>query len=252
MAFGAFLSLGSVDVERYSDEYFYRFDEKQYQMQHEDEFERKRAINELIESSRSKFEQSNFYINTKAEYGTYNFDSNQFSFKPFKQETVLNVCDYLFMTRLKTNTKITVAFLNGPEINALPMPYEKASFLVKMCKDKRTGEVDRTVHLKVIFEIDSITEVEEIGEIRKNVTLFANITTIEIYHTSEYITEPLAIIETDYKKYSDKAQSNRKKSNSQEDLIEAITDMDNFLSSNKNINQEMKAKIIQMMLDNNE
>lgn len=250
MAFEAFLSLGGVDVEQYSDEYFYRFDEKQYQMQHEDEFERKRAINELVESCQGKFEKNSFYISTKANYGIYNFDSSQFGFKPFKQETVLDVCDYLFLTRLKTNTKITVAFLNGTEINALPMPSDKASFLVKMCKDKRTGEVDRTVHLKVIFKIDSIAGVEESGEIRKNVSLFAYITTIEIYHTSEYISEPLAIIETRYKRNSEQPLSQVKQEISHQDsLLEAITDMDKFLSSNKNINQEMKVKIIQMMLD---
>lgn len=249
-AFSAFLSLEGVDVEQYSDEYFLRFDSKVYQNQHEDEFERRRVIEELIKESKNIIENENYYISTKADFGIYDFDSCQFNFKPFQKETVINLCDYLFISRLQTNTKITVTFLNGTEISALPMSYDKANFLVKMRKDKRTGEVDRTVYLKVIFKIDDNAEIVESGETRKNVTLFAYITTLEVYQTPDFLSEPIAIIETDFKALEQIDSEEKSETTEYPDkMIEAISDMDRFLSSNKNIDKEMKTKIIQMMLD---
>ncbi|MBN2484524.1 MAG: DUF4852 domain-containing protein [Bacteroidales bacterium] len=248
-AFSAMLKHNGGSPEQFINEYTYRFNNKNYNALQDDEFEQAKTISGLKSEVESINNENEYFIASVSAFGKYNFEKAAFEFAPFTEETNIEILGNVFSYRLTTNTNISLRFNNGTEISSLPMPYEKANYLVKMRKDKRTGHVDRKVHLKIYFNLTDIVEIEDVTDTKKKITLFANITHIEAYENSEYLTVPLANISTTYqvKKESEKAKAQEEK-NKKPDEINAVNNLNTYLH-HENVDKELKAKLMKTAIE---
>lgn len=236
-------------VEQYIDEYVYRFNNKNYNSFQEDEFEFAKTIADLKATVGGSPNDGEFYVTYTSQFGKYNFENSEFEFNPLSDETYLEIVNYLFAPRLKTNTSISLKFYNGTEINSLPMPYDNANFLIKMRKDKRTGDVDRKIHLKIYFNLAEYSEFSDVSETKKKVTLFAYITHVEAYESADFLSNPLSNIPTEYlnKKESEKAKAAAEDEKKTSEL-NAVNSLNNYLANEK-VDKELKAKIMKTAID---
>ena len=243
-AFTSVIKLNNGLVDQYINEYIYRFDNDNYQAYQEDEFELAKTINELKSEVEKMPIDKEYYIEYATTFGKYNFDNNEFAFQPFTDETYIDIMDFAFSPRSSTNTGIQLFLSNGQEVSSLPMAFDKANFLVKMRKDKRTGKVDRTIYLKIYYNLKEYIEVEDMSATRTKVTLFADITKIEAYENPDYLTEPLATISTDYfiKQQEEKAKAEEKTAEINKES-ETVKQINEYLNE-KDVDKELKAQIM--------
>ena len=243
-AFTSVIKLNNGLVDQYINEYIYRFDNENYHIYQEDEFELEKTVNQLDAEIKNMPLDKEYYIKYATSFGKYNFDNNEFAFQPFTDETFVDVLDFAFSPRSSTNTSVQLFFSNGNEVGSLPMDFDKANFLVKMRKDKRTGKVDRTIYLKIYYNLKDYIEVEEMSTSRTKVTLFADITKIEAYENPEFLTEPLATISTEYfiKQQAEKKETEEKSAEIKKES-ETVKQLNEYLNE-KDVDKELKAQIM--------
>ena len=197
----AFLTLLKLDEENaasFYEEYLYRFDQDRFKVYLEDEFEMYSAKKRLIENIKKFKTDAGYHIIIKSNYGEYDFDKKAFAFLPFPETYQHEILGrVLFPFRIKTNSQILLSFTNGIDIIDLPMEMEKANFLVKLNKNPRTGKIDRSVYLKVIFDLEPLVETTE-QALKEKKILYANIKQVEVFESEIMNAEALATIKTAY------------------------------------------------------
>ena len=245
-AFTSAIKLNNGSIEPYINEYIYRFDNANYNVYQEDEFELAKTVKELNNEIKNIPLDKEFFIKYSATFGKYNFETNEFDFQPFTDETFIEILNFAFAPRSSTNTSVQLHFSNGKEVSSLPMEFDKANFLVKMRKDKRSGKVDRTIHLKVSYVLKDYIEIEDVSESRKKITLFAEITKVEAYENPGFLSDPLATISTEYflKQQREKQEAEKAKADAQINKeAETVKALNKYLSE-KDVDKDLKAQIM--------
>lgn len=248
-AFIWIINLNGGNVDHYFSEYIFRFDNKNHNAYYEDEFEMAKSIQELKEEVKKTSVDQEYYITYTSTFGRYSFETNEFGFEPFPEGKSIELFNFVFNQRIATNTNADLVFSNGAEITSLPMEFDNANFLVKMRKDKRSGKVDRTVYLKIYFNVKDYFEYEDLSDSKQKVTLFANITKIEAYENDAFLTDPLASISTEYLLTKLQAEKEKKKKKDEANAeVKTVNDLNEFLSDHK-VDKELKAKLMKTAVE---
>jgi hypothetical protein len=140
-------------------------------------------------------------------FGEYQFDQQAFQFSPFNEETYIPVLNSFFGTRVESNSTISLNFLNGLDINTLPMDEEKANFLIKLRKNNKTGKIDRTIHMRLYFVLDEYMEIDETVAGRFKYRIFANILNVDFFESTDFSAPVLTSIETSIKSKMEQAKA---------------------------------------------
>lgn len=198
-AFLYMLSSNPSVINDYVPEYMYRFENDQYHIYANDEFECYRITEQLVKTAGSMSTGNVYFIETKASFGVYDFTNESFEFVPINMAEPLEVVKYMFSNRGKTNTKIDVHFNNGDEITHLPLKREQANYLVKLKKNQKTGKIDRIVDIRIVFQVDPRAEVEATNPARTKCDLYLNVLSVDVYDNPGYTAGPIISIPTIYK-----------------------------------------------------
>lgn len=202
-AFLHMLSANPAVINDYVPEYMYRFESDQYHIYANDEFECFRITEQLVKKAGSVSTNNVYYIETKANFGVYDFTNESFEFVPINLAEPFELVKFMFSSRGKTNSKIDIHFNNGDEITHLPLKREQANFLVKLKKNQKTGKIDRIVDIRIIFQVDPRAEIEASSPSRTKCDLFLNVLSVEVFDNPGYTAGPMISIPTIYKAQKD-------------------------------------------------
>jgi hypothetical protein len=190
-------------IDDYVLEYLYRFENAQYHIYTNDEFECQRVATQITGASGSLKNDNVYYLESKASFGIYDFTNESFGFAPINLAETIEIVKYLFSSRSKTNTKIDAHFNNGDEITQLPLKKEQANYLLKLKKNQKTGKVDRTVNIRILFNVDQRSEIDTNNGTKTRCDLYLNILSIEVFDNPDFASAPMISIPTIYKAQKD-------------------------------------------------
>jgi hypothetical protein len=198
-AFLYMLSSNPSVINDYVPEYMYRFENEQYHIYANDEFECYRITEQLIKSVGSMSTNNTYFIESKASFGIYDFTNEAFEFVPINLSQPIEILKYMFSLKGKTNTKIDIHFNNGDEITHLPLKREQANYLVKLKKNQKSGKIERTVDVKIVFQVDPRTDVDATNPARTKCDMYLNVLSVDVYDNPGYTAGPIISIPTVYK-----------------------------------------------------
>lgn len=193
-------------IGSYLQEYLYRFENAQYHIYANDEFECFRATEQLTKNVSSISTDNVFYIETSANFGVYDFTNESFEFSPVNLAEPMEIVKYQFTSKGKTNSKIDIHFNNGDEITRLPLKKDQANYLVKLKKNQKTGKIERVVDIRIYFNVEQRAEIDN-GGTRTKCDLFVNVLNVDVHDNPDFAAEPLVSLPTIYKVQKDAASA---------------------------------------------
>lgn len=103
-----------------------------------------------------------FDIRSRASFGEYNFDKQEFAFEPMPADSYgfVKMDNYRFLQYTKFPTEIRLFTTNNDEINGLPMEKEKAKKFLQ--QRKKNGYPDRNVMLAFKVQLESADDLENL------------------------------------------------------------------------------------------